>query len=142
MAYTKYTPAGYLIREELLEFAGSSIPVISATDLTVFKTLFKRPQDWVDITEMLKAGTVDGAEALRCAEHLGGIEAGDRLGRAIGAAIVQGEVVADQAHPPKAGSDSELASDLRHWREADGSRSSPGVRWSLLFVPSEWSAAP
>lgn len=90
-------------RKELQRFAGTSIPVISATDLTVFKTLFNRPQDWVDISEMLKAGTVDATEALRCAEHLGGIEAGDRLRRAIGAASVQGEIAPDQAPPPEGG---------------------------------------
>ncbi len=66
-------------RKELRRFARTSIPVISATDLAVFKTLFNRPQDWVDIYEMLKAGTVDTAEALRCVEQLGGAEAAGRL---------------------------------------------------------------
>ena len=73
-------------RKEIQRFAGTSIPVISATDLTVFKTLFNRPQDWVDIAEMLKAGTVDAAEALRWAEHLGGVEAVERLRNALGSA--------------------------------------------------------
>ncbi|MDA8116882.1 MAG: hypothetical protein M0000_05725 [Actinomycetota bacterium] len=71
-------------RKELYRFAGTSIPVISATDLTVFKTLFNRPQDWVDIAEMLRAGTVDVAEALRCVEHLGGSRASDRLRGSLG----------------------------------------------------------
>ena len=73
-------------RKEIQPFAGTSIPVISATDLTVFKTLFNRPQDWVDIAEMLKAGTVDVSEALRWAEHLGGAEAVERLRNALGSA--------------------------------------------------------
>ena len=76
-------------RKELHRFAGTSIPVISATDLTVFKTLFNWPQDWVDIAEMLKAGTVNSKEALRCTEHLGGSEAADRLRRNIGALPAQ-----------------------------------------------------
>ena len=73
-------------RNELQRFAGTSVPVISATDLTVFKTLFNRAQDWLDISEMLKAGTVDAAEALRWAEHLGGAEAVERLRNALGSA--------------------------------------------------------
>ncbi|MFN2538826.1 MAG: hypothetical protein ABR549_11890 [Mycobacteriales bacterium] len=45
-------------------FRGRTIPIISATDLTIFKTLFDRPKDWVDIAEMLEYGSVDAAEAL------------------------------------------------------------------------------
>lgn len=70
-------------RKESYPFNGAVIPVISATDLTVFKSIFNRPQDWVDIGEMLKAGTVDPKEALRCVEYLGGGEAGDRLKRVL-----------------------------------------------------------
>ena len=51
-------------------FRGGSIPIISATDLTIFKTLFDRPKDWVDISEMLAYGTVDAAEALRWVRRL------------------------------------------------------------------------
>lgn len=46
-------------------FAGTTIPIISATHLTVFKSLFNRSRDWPDIEGMLSAGTVDGDEALR-----------------------------------------------------------------------------
>lgn len=74
-------------RVELVPFAGNEIPILSATDLTVFKTKFGRDQDWVDIKEMLRAGTVDIAEALYWVEQLVGrtskgyndlIEASDR----------------------------------------------------------------
>ena len=78
-------------RKEIQRFAGTSIPVISATDRTVFKTLFNRPQDWVDIAEMLKAGTVDASEALRWAKHLGGVEAVERLRNALGTAPAKEE---------------------------------------------------
>ena len=59
-------------RKEQKPFAGAIIPVLSATDLTVFKAVFGRDKDWVDIGEMLRAGTVDLEEAVRWAEHLGG----------------------------------------------------------------------
>lgn len=39
------------------------IPVIAAAHLAVFKALFDRPKDWVDIASMLAARTVDVAEA-------------------------------------------------------------------------------
>jgi hypothetical protein len=50
----------------LLEpFRDTAIPVITPTDLTVFKALFNRRKDWPDIESMLRAGVVDEAEALR-----------------------------------------------------------------------------
>jgi hypothetical protein len=45
--------------------SGYSIPVIAADHLAVFKSLFDRPKDWVDIGSMLQAGTVDPAEVSR-----------------------------------------------------------------------------
>lgn len=51
-------------RKEMHRFLGGQIPVVSATDLTVFKTMFGRDQDWVDIEEMLAAGSVDTKEAV------------------------------------------------------------------------------
>jgi hypothetical protein len=39
--------------------AESTIPILSATDLAIFKALFDRPKDWVDISEMLAYGEVD-----------------------------------------------------------------------------------
>lgn len=50
-------------RVERVPFAGATIPIISATDLTIFKALFNRTQDWADIENMLAHDTVDRAEA-------------------------------------------------------------------------------
>lgn len=52
--------AGRTISEPFRDVA---IPVITATDLTVFKALFNRRKDWADIESMLRAGAVDTAEA-------------------------------------------------------------------------------
>ena len=43
----------------------TTVRVLSATDLTVFKALFDRPKDWVDIQAMLDAhdSSVDPDEA-------------------------------------------------------------------------------
>jgi hypothetical protein len=46
-------------RVVLVPFRGRTIQVISATDLVVFKALFDRPKDWVDIAEMVAYGNVD-----------------------------------------------------------------------------------
>jgi hypothetical protein len=46
-------------RVERVPFGGSTIPILSATDLTIFKSLFDRRKDWVDIGEMLAYGEVD-----------------------------------------------------------------------------------
>lgn len=40
------------------EFAGTSVPFLGCTDLAVFKAFFDRPKDWVDIGEMLEAGSL------------------------------------------------------------------------------------
>lgn len=48
-------------RVERVPFAGATIPILSATDLSIFKALFDRPKDWVDIGEMLAYGDVDVA---------------------------------------------------------------------------------
>ncbi len=57
-------------RAETVPFAGRQIPILTATDLTVFKAKFARDKDWLDIEEMIRAGTVDTAEALRWAGEL------------------------------------------------------------------------
>lgn len=46
-------------------FGGALIPIISATDLTIFKALFARPRDWADIEAMLEYGEVDRREVRR-----------------------------------------------------------------------------
>jgi hypothetical protein len=48
----------------LVPFENGTIPIISATHLTVFKCLYDRARDWPDVAAMLEAGTVDTAVAL------------------------------------------------------------------------------
>ena len=50
------------------------VPVISATDLTIFKALFDRTKDWADIEEMVAFGTPDVAEALAWLEQIVGAD--------------------------------------------------------------------
>jgi hypothetical protein len=40
-------------------FDGTTMPVLGATELTVFKAFFDRTKDWADIEAMIDAGTVD-----------------------------------------------------------------------------------
>lgn len=49
-------------RSVLVPFAGTRIPIISATDLTIFKAMFSRPKDWLDIDAMVAYGSPDVAE--------------------------------------------------------------------------------
>lgn len=44
---------------EEVPFAAGYIRVLGATHLTVFKALFNREKDWVDIGELLRYGEVD-----------------------------------------------------------------------------------
>lgn len=67
-------------RTELVPMLGRQVPVLSATDLTIFKALFDRGKDWADIEEMLRYGKVDEVEVERwLTELLGSDDA--RLGR-------------------------------------------------------------
>ena len=59
-------------RYRAVPFAGVTIPVLSPTDLVVFKALFNRTKDWADIEAIVQAGTADVAEALRWIERIGG----------------------------------------------------------------------
>lgn len=49
----------------LVPFEGHTIPILGCTGLAVFKAMFDRPQDWVDIESMVEARTVDLDEARR-----------------------------------------------------------------------------
>jgi hypothetical protein len=51
---------------EILEvpFADTTIPVLGATELAVFKAFFNRTKDWADIEAMVDAGSVDLHRAL------------------------------------------------------------------------------
>lgn len=59
-------------RTREVAFGSTSIPVISATDILIFKALFNRPKDWVDIAAIVEAGTADVDEALRWIAQLVG----------------------------------------------------------------------
>jgi hypothetical protein len=49
--------------------------VLSATHLTVCKTIVDRPKDWIDIEAMITLGThIDSAEALRWVGRIAGDE--------------------------------------------------------------------
>ncbi len=45
-------------------FAGTTIPILGATELVVFKAFFDRTKDWADIEAMLALDTPDAHEAL------------------------------------------------------------------------------
>jgi hypothetical protein len=46
-------------RRRWVDFAGTRIPVLAPLDLAVFKALFDRAKDWVDIDTMRDSGTID-----------------------------------------------------------------------------------
>jgi hypothetical protein len=52
-------------RTELVVMLDGTMPIISATDLMVFKMLYDRRKDWADIEELVRFGKVDVAEAER-----------------------------------------------------------------------------
>ncbi len=52
-------------RTELVSMLDTAVPILSATDLLVFKALSDRRRDWADIEELLRYGKVDVAEAVR-----------------------------------------------------------------------------
>jgi hypothetical protein len=45
-------------------FEGRTIPVLDCTGLAVFKAMFARPRDWVDIEAMVEARTLDFDETI------------------------------------------------------------------------------
>jgi hypothetical protein len=47
-----------------VSFEGATIPILGCDSLIVFKAIFNRPKDWLDIEEVLKGGVVDGTQAL------------------------------------------------------------------------------
>jgi hypothetical protein len=52
-------------RAELVPMLDATVPILSATDLLVFKALFNRRRDWADIEELLRFGKPDLDEARR-----------------------------------------------------------------------------
>ncbi len=48
-----------------VSFGDRTIPVLDCTGLAVFKAMFGRPRDWVDIEAMIEARSLDVDEATR-----------------------------------------------------------------------------
>lgn len=67
-------------RTELVPMLDTTVPIISATDLTILKALFSRGKDWADIEELLRYGAVAVDEVARWLIELVG-EDDPRLGR-------------------------------------------------------------
>lgn len=61
-------------RTMLMPLGSGTIPVLSATDLTIFKALFDRTKDWADIEEMVAFGSPDIPEALAWLEAIVGLD--------------------------------------------------------------------
>lgn len=55
-----------------VSFEGRSIPVLDCTALAVFKAMFDRPRDWVDIEAMVEARALDLGEASRWVREMAG----------------------------------------------------------------------
>jgi hypothetical protein len=56
----------------MVPFEGRTIPVLNCTGLTVFKAMFDRPRDWVDIEAMVEARAIDLDEAIRWVSEMAG----------------------------------------------------------------------
>jgi hypothetical protein len=56
----------------LVPFEGHTIPVLGCTGLAVFKAMFGRPRDWVDIEAMVEARAVDLDDAVRWIREMQG----------------------------------------------------------------------
>ncbi|HEY3970603.1 MAG TPA: hypothetical protein VGL79_04315 [Solirubrobacteraceae bacterium] len=67
----------------IVPFEGRTIPVLSCTGLTVFKAMFDRPRDWVDIEAMVEARAIDLDEAIRWVGEMAGTDSANarRLAR-------------------------------------------------------------
>jgi hypothetical protein len=50
---------GVAERARIHPFASTRLPFVAADDLAVFKALFDRPKDWLDIAAMVDARTID-----------------------------------------------------------------------------------
>jgi hypothetical protein len=66
-------------RSRAVDFDGTEIQVLAANDLAVFKVLFDRPKDWVDIATMIDSATLDVAAVVDAAAVLLGED--DRIDR-------------------------------------------------------------
>jgi hypothetical protein len=59
----------------LVPFEGHTIPVLSCSGLAVFKVMFDRPRDWVDVQAMVEARAIDLDEVSRWVVELVGADA-------------------------------------------------------------------
>jgi hypothetical protein len=55
-------------------FESRTIPVLDCTALVVFKAMFDRPRDWVDIEAMVEARAIDLDEAIRWVSEMTGAD--------------------------------------------------------------------
>lgn len=53
-----------------MPFADAVLPFLSANDLAVFKSLFDRPKDWLDIAAMAESGSLDIGSVVDALESL------------------------------------------------------------------------
>jgi hypothetical protein len=60
-----------------VSFEDRSIPVLDCAALAVFKAMFGRPQDWVDIESMVQARSLDLAQASRWLKEMAGPDAAE-----------------------------------------------------------------
>jgi hypothetical protein len=82
-------------------FGERTIPVLDCTSLAVFKAMFARPRDWVDIEAMVEARSLDIAEAARWVRAMVGEDPRVERLAALGAGRrAQGEP--PPLHPPAA----------------------------------------
>lgn len=68
-------------RARTVDFAGRAVRVLGPDDLAVFKVLFDRSKDWVDIESMADSGTVDADGVVRAVAELLGDD--PRVGRLV-----------------------------------------------------------
>lgn len=61
----------------LVPFEGAMIPVLGCTALCVFKAMFDRPRDWVDVEAMIEARAIDLDEAIRWVVEMAGADASE-----------------------------------------------------------------
>lgn len=67
--------SGVANRIRAVPFAGRTIRVLCAEDLAVFKVLFDRPKDWVDVATMIEARSLDVPTTVARLESLIGTDA-------------------------------------------------------------------
>ena len=73
-------------RTNLMPFADEELPFLSANDLAVFKSLFDRPKDWLDIAAMAESGALSPAAASTLESLIGADGRVERLRQLVAAA--------------------------------------------------------